>query len=264
MEGKRYQLVDQWFLAGGHVADVYDALVSRRPYKEPYSPYEASEYLMGGCGTLFDQQVVRAFMDKVPVYPKGVTVLLSDGREAIVVENHLGNPLRPTVRFFDGKDLNLNDPSVGMNITIINQVNTQTIDEQEMIEFEKERKSREIKSILVVDDMVTSIRSVKAALDGVYKIIAVRSGSEAIEYLQKATPDLILMDILMPNMSGIEAVRVIRQRFPGNIPVIFLSSASDVQTVLECKDVKAADYIVKPFKVNYIRERVAAVLGENE
>lgn len=73
--------------------------------------------------------------------------------------------------------------------------------------------------------MVTSIRSVKAALDGLYKIIAVRSGSEAIEYLQKATPDLILMDILMPNMSGIEAVRVIRQRFPGNIPVIFLSSA---------------------------------------
>lgn len=57
---------------------------------------------------------------------------------------------------------------------------------------------------------------------------------------------------------------MIRQRFPGNIPVIFLSSASDVQTVLECKDVKAADYIVKPFKVNYIRERVAAVLGENE
>lgn len=57
---------------------------------------------------------------------------------------------------------------------------------------------------------------------------------------------------------------MIRQRFPGNIPVIFLSSASDVQTILECKDVKAADYIVKPFKVNYIRERVAAVLGENE
>lgn len=246
------------------MADVYDALSSDRAYKKAYTYSESLEYLMGGCGTLFDQQVVRAFMDKVPVYPKGVTVLLSDGREAIVVENHLGNPLRPTVRFFDGKDLNLNDPSVGMNITIINQVNTQTIDEQEMIEFEKERKSREIKSILVVDDMVTSIRSVKAALDGLYKIIAVRSGSEAIEYLQKATPDLILMDILMPNMSGIEAVRVIRQRFPGNIPVIFLSSASDVQTILECKDVKAADYIVKPFKVNYIRERVAAVLGENE
>lgn len=36
-----------------HVADVYDALVSKRPYKEPYSPFEASEYLMGGCGILF-------------------------------------------------------------------------------------------------------------------------------------------------------------------------------------------------------------------
>ena len=83
------------------MADVYDALSSDRAYKKAYTYSESLEYLMGGCGTLFDQQVVRAFMDKVPVYPKGVTVLLSDGREAIVVENHLGSPLRPTVRFFD-------------------------------------------------------------------------------------------------------------------------------------------------------------------
>lgn len=40
-----------------HVADVYDALVSKRPYKEPYSPYEASEYLMGACGIMFDKKL---------------------------------------------------------------------------------------------------------------------------------------------------------------------------------------------------------------
>ncbi len=57
-----------------HVADVYDALSSDRAYKKAYTYSESLEYLMGGCGTLFDQQVVRAFMDKVPVYPKGVTV----------------------------------------------------------------------------------------------------------------------------------------------------------------------------------------------
>ena len=74
-----------------HVADVYDALSSDRAYKKAYTYSESLEYLMGGCGTLFDQQVVRAFMDKVPVYPKGVTVLLSDGREAIVVENPIAS-----------------------------------------------------------------------------------------------------------------------------------------------------------------------------
>ena len=149
-----------------------------------------------------------------------------------------------------------------MNLTIINQADTTVIDEEEMIEFETERRNRELKSILVVDDMVTSIRAVKAALDGLYKIIAVRSGEEALQYLKKATPHLILMDILMPDMNGIETVKLIREQFPGNIPVIFLSSANDVQTVLACRDVHADDYIVKPFKVDYMRERIAMILGE--
>lgn len=245
-----------------HAADVYDALSSERAYKKAYSYSESLEYLMGGCGTLFDQEVVQIFMERIPVYPKGVSVIMSDGREAVVVRNHQGNPLRPTVRFLDGTELNMNDPAAGMNITIINQTNTQIIDEKEMIEIEKERRNRALKSVLVVDDMVTSIRSVKAALDDRYKIIAVRSGEDALRYLGQNTPDLILMDILMPDMNGIETVKEIRRQFPVDIPVIFLSSANDVQTVLACRDVQADDYIVKPFKVDYIRERLARALGE--
>lgn len=54
-----------------HVADVYDALTSRRPYKKPYSPYEAVEYLMGACGIMFDKNVVEVFMERVPLFPRG-------------------------------------------------------------------------------------------------------------------------------------------------------------------------------------------------
>ncbi|MGN0292352.1 MAG: HD domain-containing phosphohydrolase [Lachnospiraceae bacterium] len=245
-----------------HVADVYDALSSDRAYKKAYSYAESLEYLMGGCGTLFDQKVVQTFIDRVPIYPKGVSVLMSDGREGIVVENHLGSPLRPTVRFLDGSELDMRNTSIGRNLTIINQTNVQIINEEEMVHIETERKSRELKNILVVDDMVSSIRAVKSALDGLYKVIAVRSGEEALQYLKKGTPNLILMDILMPNMNGIETVKLIREQFPGNVPVIFLSSANDVQTVLACRDVHADDYIVKPFKVDYIRKRIAMILGE--
>ena len=62
-----------------HVADVYDALTSKRPYKPPYSPYEASEYLMGACDIMFDKEVVEAFLRYVPLFPKGTQVKLSDG-----------------------------------------------------------------------------------------------------------------------------------------------------------------------------------------
>ena len=82
-----------------HVTDVYDALSSRRPYKEACSFSEALEYLMGGCGTMFDKEVVEAFLNYVPVYPRGSMVELSDGREALVVENYPRN-LLPAAKFF--------------------------------------------------------------------------------------------------------------------------------------------------------------------
>lgn len=245
-----------------HVADVYDALSSDRAYKQAYSCAESLEYLMGGGGTMFDVDVVKAFMEYVPVYPKGINVCLSDGRQAIVSENHLGNPLRPVIRFFDGTELDLSSPDTDRSLTIINQANAQVIDVDEMMRIEEERKNRNLKNILVVDDMVTSIRSVKSVLDKYYKITAVRSGQEALEYLKKSRPNLILMDVLMPNMSGIQTVQKIRQQFPSNIPVVFMSSAADAQTVLACRDVHADDYIVKPFKPEYMKERIAMVLGE--
>lgn len=101
-----------------HVADVFDALTARRPYKEAYARAEAVEYLMGSCDRLFNREVVTAFLQSVPVYPKGTTVLLSDQREALVIGN-TKNVLRPVVRFVDGSELDLGNLSVNRNITIV-------------------------------------------------------------------------------------------------------------------------------------------------
>lgn len=92
-----------------HVADVYDALVSKRPYKNPYSPYEASEYMMGMCGSMFDRQVVDALLRFVPLYPKGTTVLLSNGRTGIIYENAGIHNLRPILRMTDGTMMDMAD-----------------------------------------------------------------------------------------------------------------------------------------------------------
>ena len=72
---------------------------------------------MAGYGAMFDQTVVDVFLKCVPIYPKGMEVVLSDGRKGIVVENtrHI---LRPVVRLMDGSQINLNDGMRYCNITL--------------------------------------------------------------------------------------------------------------------------------------------------
>ena len=83
------------------VADVYDALTSVRPYRDPSTAPEAIEYVMGGSGKLFDISVVKAFLKKISPYPVGCCVRLSNGRIAIVVKQNADNPLRPVIQLFE-------------------------------------------------------------------------------------------------------------------------------------------------------------------
>mgnify|MGYP001210799736 CR=1 FL=1 len=86
-------------------ADVYDAMTTKRPYHPPYLPSEVMEYIMGRCGMEFDPNVVELMARELCVYPVGCEVELSDGRRAVVVENHHGLVLRPTVEALDSKEL---------------------------------------------------------------------------------------------------------------------------------------------------------------
>ncbi len=102
-----------------HVADVYDALISKRPYKKPFALSEAIEYLMGGCNVLFDSDVVDAFLKVVPVYAKGTEVHLTNGECGIVISN-TENPLRPVVRMYeDRREVDLNSDPRYLNVTIM-------------------------------------------------------------------------------------------------------------------------------------------------
>lgn len=83
------------------VADVYDALTSHRPYRTPSPPSEAIEFIMGGMGSHFDEDVVNAFLHKIAPYPIGSKVSLSNGHNAIVIKNASDHPLRPLVKVDD-------------------------------------------------------------------------------------------------------------------------------------------------------------------
>lgn len=92
-----------------HVTDVYDALVSKRPYKNPFSPFDAAEYLMANCGSLFDLEVVKMLLKCVPLYPKGTEIRLSNGQKGIIYENSGFHNLRPVIRLFTGELIDLTD-----------------------------------------------------------------------------------------------------------------------------------------------------------
>lgn len=100
------------------VADVYDALTSNRPYRIPAPPSEAIEFIMGGSGSHFDDEIVRAFLRKVAPYPTGSKVTLSTGEVGTVIKNNNEHPLRPLVSLDDGRLYDLGRTDANMNIVI--------------------------------------------------------------------------------------------------------------------------------------------------
>lgn len=103
--------------------------------------------------------------------------------------------------------------------------------------------------VLVVDDELRNIQVVGSLLlrHG-HEVIAAGSGQEALVKLESARPDLILLDVMMPGMTGFELCRILRANPEiADIPVIFLSAAADKSFVVEALDAGAVDYITKPF-----------------
>lgn len=237
-----------------HVVDVYDALTTARPYKSAYSPLESTEYLISGKEVMFDPEVVDAFTKYVPIYPKGMSVILSTDEEAVVVENHMNNMARPVIRTLDGKDIDLlSEEASGINIISI-------LDNSYSARSEFKRDTR--KRILVIDDMLVSLKTVEVMLGDIYRVSTAKSAEQAMQFMKRNRPDLILMDIDMPGMNGIELVAKIRKEIDDTIPVVFISALSSKEIVLKSKQVNAADYILKPFTSLYLLDRVSQVLGE--
>lgn len=115
-----HKLVQHIFGKIIHVTDSYDQVISDKYDDKVASPSEALEFLLGGCGTKFDQSIVQAFQKYIPVYPKGTKVLLSNGLIGVVLKNNDDIPLRPHLVLENGKVINLAEFKFN-NITIINQ-----------------------------------------------------------------------------------------------------------------------------------------------
>lgn len=118
-----------------------------------------------------------------------------------------------------------------------------------------------MKHILIVDDNKANLTLAKAALADLYKITAVISGAQALKFLEKNTPDIILLDINMPEMDGFEVMAELKANPEcSSIPVIFLTADNDPETEQKCFDVGALDFIAKPFVSPVMRSRISRIL----
>lgn len=106
-----------------HVADVYDALITKKPYRDEFRPADAMEYLMASDGQEFDPEIIDLFVNWVAVYPVGSEVRLSNGQTAIVEENFPHFPLRPRIRIIEtGEVVDLRMDMDALNIVIVEMV----------------------------------------------------------------------------------------------------------------------------------------------
>ena len=114
-------------------------------------------------------------------------------------------------------------------------------------------------SVFVVDDEGVAREGVTLALKREYQVQAFASAEAVIDVLESDPPDLILLDIGLPGMSGVEALKIIKKKHP-EIIVIMITAYEDVETVISVMKLGAYDYVVKPFKMDSLIATVRVAL----
>jgi putative two-component system response regulator len=114
-----------------------------------------------------------------------------------------------------------------------------------------------MKTIFIVDDNDTNLMAAKTALDGTYKTFALPSAEKMFKLLEKITPDLILLDVDMPEMDGFQAMSVLKSDEKLKpIPVIFLTAKNDAGSEIHGFEMGALDFINKPFSAPVLIKRI--------
>ena len=143
------------------------------------------------------------------------------------------------------------DTIIGKKADYVAQIYTRPVDLADLIkrlqkEGEAVDKLKEFKSILIVDDDATALRSMKSLLSTRYKILVASSGMNAITILAKNKVDLILLDFEMPIVNGPKVLEMIRSDpNTANIPVMFLTAKGDKRSIMEVLRFKPEKYLLK-------------------
>lgn len=122
--------------------------------------------------------------------------------------------------------------------------------------------NHKIFNVLIVDDVPANLKVLGEILKGEgYKVRPVTSGTLALQVVEKEKPDLILLDIMMPNMNGYEVCNKLKENpLLNDIPVIFISALNDINDIVKAFTSGGVDYITKPFQAEEVIARVSTHL----
>lgn len=117
------------------------------------------------------------------------------------------------------------------------------------------------KHILIVDDVTTNLKVAAEVLQDHYQLSMAKSGAQALDFLKKVKPDLILLDIRMPGMDGYETLERIKSNMDtANIPVVFLTVDDQRESEIKGLKMGAMDFILKPFEPDVMLSRIEKIL----
>jgi len=116
--------------------------------------------------------------------------------------------------------------------------------------------------LLIVDDTLPNLRLLsKLLVDNGYKVRGVQNGKMAIRAVEASPPELILLDIMMPDTTGYEVCEHLKASDARDIPIIFISALDDTQDKIRSCQVGGADYVSKPFQAEEVLARVGTHLA---
>lgn len=121
------------------------------------------------------------------------------------------------------------------------------------------------KLVVAVDDSGIILKMIGKVLGERYEYHAFSNGRRALSFLQDRTPDVIILDIDMPEMDGYEMLERIRKKeYLGYIPVIFLTSNADKKHVVKAIEGGADDYVIKPIDEDVLLDKVRTLINDDE
>ncbi len=164
---------------------------------------------------------------------------------------------RGTEHFGQEVDIVVDDTSTSTSIT------PKETFEEKLAEIEGQQDKRRM--VLVVDDNEDMRTFLGNILGGDYRIKMASDGMEALKAIEQDIPDVVITDLMMPNMDGLELTRHLKQSTDlTHVPVILLSAKSAIESRLQAMQEGADDYVTKPFEPEYLRARVKNLIKQRQ